>query len=154
MSLGRHRRALLARVYRVWVLCSLLALWSSSTLAWLTPCCLHDDEGASAGAESPPDVEDRGGDSCCPHQNGAAASAASPPASDGDVPDEDGSCSCPVHCGPCCAGVSGAGTLAELIATPELLPELRVLDFVIAADTIEDGLRPGVLHVPRAALVS
>jgi hypothetical protein len=106
----------------------LVAVVSSWTVAWLAPCSVHD-----------PSSREEAGDCCDKKHDGGS--------------DEDGDehgCSCPLECGPCCAGMPAPAVIAVAPVTPALLPSYTLLSFAPVAGTASEGASIDILHVPRS----
>lgn len=117
----------------------LVIVTAQSSLAWAFPCLGHDccDESEGDASEA---ADSHGEDADANH-----------PASDGDGDggDEEGGCSCPLPCRPCCAGN----------VPPVLLPSIPAIDLPSVAAVrilvpLPDappplGTSAEILHVPK-----
>ena len=142
---GWARRLRLAQL--VALVIGLAFAWRVS-LAYLTPCVVHDAGGAEAS----------GGDGCCPGERrtdpAAAASAGDEVASleAADAPgDDDGQCSCPIDCGACCGGAV-MHALAPSAPPPTRLV-VALVDLPVPGPPALARHAPtgDILHVPRLA---
>lgn len=114
------------------------------SVAYLTP-CLH---GAAVDTSS---AHEEKRDGCCPGpEREERSDDASAHAVGGDGDEEDGDCSCPIDCSPCCGG-------AILHALPAVTPP-PIVAIAVLADLPAPELSThraladpaGILHVPRA----
>lgn len=161
MSAGRRASRvigggrLLHAIRLVAVLVAVTFGWRVS-LAYLTP-CLHDAPGEGATPQAK-------GDGCCPGADRAERATPSPSAAElpeGAVAElraehaggdgEEGDCSCPIDCSPCC----GDAVLHALTAVvPPPLGAVAVLaELPVPEPSTRHALADptGILHVPRAA---
>ena len=131
---ARASKRLVKAAVRVWLAFVLAAVTSSSTLAWAAPCCAH--EGSShedAASEAPAKA-----DGCCPNEE---------PASDDHAPEDP--CSCPLDCGPCCAGTPAPALPDIAVVQPTFLPDFYDLNFLPAPLLATTPPPDDVLHVPK-----
>lgn len=133
------------------ILLTLAFGWRVS-LAYLSP-CLHDASSVTSSAEAK-------GDGCCP---GAARAERSPAteeagerAAERRVDDdaghgEDGDCSCPIDCSPCCGGAILHALPA--VAPPPIVAVAVLADLPVPEPAVHRALADpaGILHVPRAS---
>lgn len=128
------------RLARWTALLLLLAFGWRVSGAFLSPC----NEGRAPGRSTHGAVvahhQSASADGCCPQQQ------ASHPV---DEPDDDGNCSCPIHCGSGCEG-------AVMHALPPDLPtielgfeELVMLSADECSSVRRDAAPRGIIHVPR-----
>lgn len=117
---------------------------SGSTLAWATPCCAHDERPDTAKSDAPSK-----GDGCCAGKSRSADEANA--VEDSGDSDDDGSCSCPVKCSPCCSGTAGLALVPIPELDARLLPGWTVLDLSYPDRLPPDGEIGDVLHVPKRA---
>ena len=119
---------------------------SSSTLAWAIPCCAHEERPEAAESDAPTQ-----GDGCCPGKSKPADEANADEANDVDDSDDEGSCSCPIDCSPCCGGVAGVALLPIPEVEARLLAGWTVLDLTYPDRSPPDGELRDVGHVPKRA---
>lgn len=124
----------------------LVVVTAQSSLAWAFPCLGHDccEEPAAGDSEA---ADSHGEDADAGGRDDADHSDSDDPNTDSD---EEGGCSCPLPCRPCCAGNVPPILLPTIpaIALPNVAA-LRIL--VPLPDTPPPlGTCTDILHVPKA----
>ncbi len=119
--------------------------WSVS-LAFLSPCSVHDDRGHddADGVRTRSASDGERGDGCCPKKPIEASGG-----EDGDPDDAPGSC--PVDCGDCCEGAGLVALPPEVPIAPRVFAELTEIPDVPHAESRAEREPRGIFHVPRAA---
>jgi hypothetical protein len=136
-----HKLAIWVRLMAAFVLA---IVTSGSTLAWAMPCCAHDERSDTAESDAPSK-----GDGCCPGKSKSTHDANA--VEDSDDSDDEGSCSCPVSCSPCCSGTAGVALVPIPELEARLLPGWTILELTDPDRLPPDGEIGDVLHVPKRA---